>query len=74
MVNDVVYTAEVVGGLNNVVHVNGFICNSYSIGFKDESCLLVGEFAAFNVVGVVCEVYLGAVIDAAVQFCFFLFA
>ena len=66
MVNDVINAAEVVGGLNDVVYVYRFICDADSVGFKDISCLFVCEFAALYVVGVVCEVYLGAVIDASV--------
>ena len=66
MVNDIVDAAEVVGGLNDVVYIYSFICDADSVGFKDVSCLFVCELAALYVVGVVCEVYLGTVIDASV--------
>ena len=66
MVNDVVDAAEVVGGFYDVVNVHRFIGDADSVCLKDVSCLLVSELAALNMVGVVCEVYLGAVIDASV--------
>ena len=66
MVNDVVDASEVVGGFYDVIHVHAFIGNAYSVGFKNVSCLLVRELAALYMVGVVCEVDLGAVIDASV--------
>lgn len=42
--------------------------NSYSVCLKDVSCLLVSELAAIDMVGVVCEVNLGAVVDTSIQF------
>ena len=73
MVNDVINASEVVGCFHDVVYVDGFICDSDSVGFKDVSCLFVSEFAALNMVRVVCEVDLCAVIDTSAEFCFFFF-
>lgn len=38
------------------------------VGFKDVSGLVVCEFAAFNVVGIVGEVNLSFMVDAAFEF------
>ena len=74
MVNDVIYAAEVVGSFNDIVHVHRFICDADCVGFKDVSGLLVCEFAAFDVVGVVCEVNLCTVVDASAELRFFFFS
>lgn len=67
MVNDVIDAAEVVGCLNDIIHVHRFICDADCVGFKDVSGLLVGELAAFDVIGVVCEVNLCTVVDASAE-------
>ena len=64
MVNDVIYAPEVVGCLNDIIHVHRFACDADCVGFEDVSCLFVCELAAFDVVRIVCEVNLCAVIDA----------
>ena len=74
MVNDVVNAPEVVGSLNDIIYVYGFISDAYGVGLEDVSRLLVGEFAALDVVGVVGEVNLCAVVYAAIKFCFLFFA
>ena len=66
MVNDVVDASEMVGRLNDIIHIYGFISDTYCIGFKDVSCLFVCELAALDMIGVVCEVYLCAVVDATI--------
>jgi len=81
MVNDVVDAAEVIGGLHDVIHVDGLafalslvIGETNRVGFEDITCLVVGEFAALDVVGVVRQVNLRTVIDAAAHFALFLFS
>ena len=74
VVNDIVYATEVVGGLNDIVYVDGLIRYADGIGFEDVACLLVGQTAALDVVGVVRQIDLCAVVDAAAHLALFLFA
>ncbi len=60
-----VYGAEMVGCLDEVVDVDGFGLHSDGRGLEDQTRLIEGELAAFDVVGVVGELYLDLVIDAA---------
>ena len=66
MVNDIVYASEVVGSLDDIIHVHRSVCDADGVCLEDVPRLLVGELAAFDVVGVVCEVNLCAVVDAAI--------
>ena len=81
MVDDIVDAAEVVCGLNDIVHIDGLafalalvIGETDRVGLKDVPGLVVGEFAALDVVGVVRQINLRAVVDAAAHFALFLFA
>lgn len=75
VVDDEVDATEVVGGLHDVVHVECLpVGDSDGVGFEDEPGLLVGEATAFDMVGVVGQIDLGAVVDAAAHLAFFLFA
>ena len=81
MVDDVVDAAEVVGGLHDIVHVDGLafalalaVGEANRVGLEDIACLVVGQFAALDVVGVVRQINLCAVIDAAAHITLFLFA
>ena len=56
---------EVIDGLDDVVHLNGFVSNAYRVGFKDISCLVMREATTLDVVGVIREVYLYTMIDAS---------
>jgi len=62
VVNDVVNTAEVVGGLHNVVHIDAVFRYANRVGFENVSGLLMGEPAALDVVGVLGQVNLSAVV------------
>ena len=73
-VDDEVDAAKVVGGFEDVVDVEGARFGSDGVGFKDEAGLLVGEAAAFDVVGVVGELDLRFVVDAAAVLGGFFFA
>ena len=74
MVNDVVDAAEVVGGLHNIVHVDAVFRDADRIGLKDVPGLLMGEPAALDVIGVIGQVNLRAVVDAAADFTLFFFS
>ena len=65
MVDDEVDAAEVVGGFYDVVHIYRLVRDADGVGFEDVACLLMGQAAPFDVVGVVGEVNLGAVVNAA---------
>ena len=44
------------------------------VDLEDVPCLLVGEFAALDVVGVISKINLSAVVDAAADYTFFFFS
>ena len=67
MVDDEIYAAKVVDGLENVVYVNRCITDANCICLKDLTCLVVRQTTALHVVGVIRQVDLCAVIDAALQ-------
>ena len=66
-IDDEVYAAEVVDCLHDVVYVYRLVGDANRVGLKDVARLFVGQAAAFHVVGVVGEVDLCAVVDAAFQ-------
>ena len=74
MVDDIVDAAEVVGGLHDVIHIDAVFGDADRVGLEDIPGLLVGELAALDVVGVVGQVNLGAVVDAAADFTLFFFS
>ena len=48
--DNIVYAAEVIDRLNYIVNVDCFILKTQGICLEDIACLIVGEFAAFNMV------------------------
>ena len=77
MVDNVVDAAEVVGGLHDVVDVEDLFLagvDSDRVCFEDITRLVVGEPAAFDVIGVEGQVNLRAMVDAAARLAFFFFA
>ena len=71
-VDDQVDAAEVVGGLHHVVHPHRLL-GPDGVGLKNQPGLVVGQAAALHVVGVVGQVNLDLVINAAVELCRLLF-
>ena len=63
MIYDVVDATKVVNCLYDIIYVDGFIGNSDSVRFKNVSRLVVSQFATFNMVGVIGQVYLCSVVD-----------
>ena len=61
-------------GLNNIIHFDCFVRNSYSIGFKNISSLFFCKSATLNMVRVVSHIYLYTMIDATLYPSFFLFS
>lgn len=81
VVDDIVDTAEVVGGFYDVVHVDGLafalalvVGETNRVGLEDIPCLVVSQFAALDMIGVVGQINLRAVVDAAAHFTLFFFA
>lgn len=66
-VDNRVDAAEVVRGFENVIHAQRLAFDAYRVGFEDVAGLVVGQPAAFDVVRVVGEVDLRAVVDAALE-------
>jgi len=67
-VDDEVDAAEMVRRLHNVINVDTLIRNADRIRLKDEAGLFVGQTAALDVVGVIGEVDLRAMIDTPAYF------
>ena len=67
VVYDIVYAAEVVDSLHDIIHVNSVVRHADSVCFEDIACLLVRQTTALNMILVVCQVNLRAMIDAAFQ-------
>ena len=67
-VDDQVDAAEMVRGLHHVVHAHGAV-HADGVRLKDQPGLIVGQAAALDVVGVVGQVDLDAVIQTALQPC-----
>ena len=67
LINHQVYTAEMIHSLQNIIHIQRAIRSIDRVCFKDVPGLLVGQSASLNMVGVVGEVNLRAVVDAAFQ-------
>ncbi len=65
VLNDVVYTAKVVVGLDNVVDTCGGCIGNDALSLEDVAGLFFGKAAALYVVGVIGERYLGFVVNAA---------
>lgn len=68
IVDDVVYRTEVVCGFNNVVDVDRAVCKADGVGLENIAGLVMGQPAAFYMVGIIGEVNLYAVVDAALCF------
>ena len=60
-----IYTAEVVRCFDDIVHIDGFICNTDGVGLKDVSRLIMRQSAAFDVVGIIRQINLYLMVDTA---------
>lgn len=67
IINYIVDGAEMIGGLDNVVYVDGLGSYPDGIGLKYIACLVVGQTATLYMIGVVGEVDLDTVIDATFE-------
>ena len=64
MVNDVVYAAEVIGSLHDIINPYRFVRDADGVSLKDISGLLMGQTAAFDMVRIVSQVDLRPVVYA----------
>ena len=53
VVDDVVYTTEMVHSLHDIIYVDSLICNPNGIRLKDIPRLIVSQFAAFDMIGII---------------------
>ena len=65
VVDNEIDTAEVVYSFKDIVYVDGIRGDTDGVGFIDITRLVVRQFAALDVVGVIGQVYLYAMINAA---------
>ena len=68
VVDDEVDTTEMVHRFKDVIHVDGIGGDANGVGFIDIACLVVGQLATLDVVGVIGQINLNAMVDAALQF------
>ena len=52
---------------HNIINLDSLIRDSYRVCFEDISGLIVCQSAALDVVGIVCQIDLSAMIDAAMN-------
>ena len=64
LVNDHINAPEVVGGLDDIINIYTFIHNAKGVRLEDKTGLVMGQPAAFYVVGVVGQLNLHLVVDA----------
>ena len=56
MVNDVVYTTEMINSLDDIIHIDGAVCDANSVRLKDILRLVMCQFAALDMIGVVSQI------------------
>ena len=64
MVNDVVYAAEVIDSLHDIINLHGFVRDADGVCLKDVSGLVMGQTAAFDMVRIISKVDLSPVVYA----------
>ena len=74
LLDDVVYGTKMVGSFDNVVYIDSFIRHSDRVGFKDIACLVVCQPAAFDMIGVISEINLYAMVYSPFHLPVFLLA
>ena len=65
--NGKIYTAEVIYSFYNIINLYCLICNANSFSFKNKTCLIMRKSWTFNIVWIVCKVYLNFMINAALK-------
>ena len=67
VVDDEVNATKVVDCFNYIIHIDRCIADADSVRLIDEAGLVVRQTTSFHVIGVICQVDLRAMIDAAFQ-------
>ena len=67
MVNDVVYAAEVIDSLHDIINLHSFVRDADGVCLKDIAGLFLGQTTAFDMVRVVSKVYLRPVVYATLD-------
>ena len=65
--DDKVNALEVIGRFDHIIHIDNTILHADGIGLVDIPCLVMGQAAALNMVGVIGQVDLDFVVDAALD-------
>ena len=66
-IDNEINTTEVVRRLDNVVYTDAFALDADSVGLKDIACLVVRQSAALDMVGVIGQINLSLVLNAAFE-------
>ena len=74
MLDDVVYAAEMIHGLYDIIHMHLTLRKTNGVCLKDISRLFVREPASLDMIGVISKVYLCLMIDSALHTHLFLLA
>lgn len=72
MVYDIVDTTKMIDCFYDVIDRSTLGSYADSVGLEDVTCLFFCETTAFDMIGIVGQINLCAMIDASVQLCFFL--
>ena len=65
VVNNIVNTVKVINGLYDIIHIDSTIRNTNRIRLKNVSRLIVSQFTALDMVGVIGQIDLSTMIDTA---------
>ena len=65
MVDDIINATEVVDGLHNIVDARIFRGDAQGVGLENVACLVMGQSATLDVIGVIGQIDLGTMVDAA---------
>ena len=65
MVNDKIDTTEVVDRLKNIIHIHCLVSDTDGVCLKDITRLIMSQLTTFNMIGIVGQVNLSTMIDAA---------
>ena len=74
MINDIVDAAKVIDCLYYIIHVNCFVSNTNGVRFENITRLVVGQPAPLNMIRVIGQINLSAVIDAPLKLAGLLFS
>ena len=71
---DEVYATKVVGSLDYIINSDGNVGDTYSVCLENIASLFFGQPTSLNMVGIIGQVYLCAMVDSPFYSCCFLFS